>query len=158
SASMAASSPTRWGNPPAPKSRSICAMLYRPRSSPIRKRLPPSRSSCRSGFDPMLEAELYARLIADPTLAGLIGDAVYPGEAPADAPSKYVIFSRMDTMAQDTLDDAIGDDRVMLSLVSYAPNYLDALTIAAAIRPVLDGWHEPAPATVLNMTYAGEHD
>lgn len=106
----------------------------------------------------MIEADMVARLVADATLAGIVGEKIYPVEAPPGTSAPYLVFARVDTDADDTLDDTASVHRVAFAFEAYAASYKQALAIGAALKPILDGWHGAPPETIMSMTYAGEHD
>lgn len=53
---------------------------------------------------------LRARLIADATISGLVGTRIYPGRAPQKPTMPYLVYHRISTIRESTLD--IGNAKV----------------------------------------------
>lgn len=47
---------------------------------------------------------LRARLIADATMTGLVGNRIYPGRAPQKTAMPYIVYHRISTVRAATLD------------------------------------------------------
>ena len=106
----------------------------------------------------MIEADMVARLNAAATLTAIVGQKIYPVEAPPGTKAPYLVFARVDTDTDDTLDDTASVHHVMFAFEAYAATYKEALAIGAALKPILDGWNGRPPETIMSMTYTGEHD
>lgn len=53
---------------------------------------------------------LRARLIADATISGLVGNRIYPGRAPQKPTMPYLVYHRISTIRESTLD--VGNAKV----------------------------------------------
>lgn len=108
----------------------------------------------------MIEEDMVARLQAAAGVTDLLSSptATYPGEAPDGSTPSYLVYRRLDTSPDDTYDDGTSVHRVSFVIEAHAPSYGEACELAAACKPVLDGWRDDAPSSIMSMTYAGEHD
>lgn len=107
----------------------------------------------------MIEEDMVARATSDAAILALVpASAFYPVEAPPDAAGRYFVYRRADTEPADTLDDAKSVHSIVFVIEAHAPSYEEACTMAATLKPVLDGWRADAPLSIMSMTFAGEHD
>jgi hypothetical protein len=86
------------------------------------------------------EAVLRAALVANSTVAGLIGSRVYPLVAPAAASMPFVTWRRMGIQRTQTLGSPLGTPKLTLEFSIYGSTYDQAREVADAMRLVLDGY------------------
>lgn len=87
-----------------------------------------------------LETELRARLVADGTVAGLVGTRIYALILPQDPTLPAVTYQRISGPRLQSLDGAAGRGMARIQIDSWAGEYLDAQAVAAAIRGSLNGF------------------
>jgi len=83
----------------------------------------------------ILEVALQTKLAA---IAGSNG--AYPLFAPQDAAAPYILFGRVDTDRDFTLEGPSGLADARIEITPYAPGYVQALTLAGLIRQALNGF------------------
>ncbi len=84
-----------------------------------------------------LQTDLFA------LLTGLFAAQVYPGVAPDKASTPYVVYTRVSSLEQNTLDTNGGSanaKNTRLQIDVYANTYSAAQSNAAAIKTALSGW------------------
>lgn len=86
------------------------------------------------------EAVLRAALVADGTLATLIGTRIYPVIAPASAGLPFVTWRRSGIQRNQTLGAPVGVPRLSVEYGIYAASYETAREVADRMRVVLDGY------------------
>lgn len=86
------------------------------------------------------EKLLADRLQADPRVAGIIGDRVYPVIAPASAAIPFVTWRRQAVQREQTFSGPLGMPTVTLAVDMYAETYEAVRDLADACRAALDGW------------------
>lgn len=86
------------------------------------------------------EQLLANALIADPAVAAVVGQRVYPVVAPASASLPFVTWRRTGVQRSQTLSGPMGMGVVVLSVDVYADTYGEARDIADKCRAVLDGY------------------
>lgn len=91
-----------------------------------------------------VEPGLVAHLLADPSIAALVGDRVYPaGRIPEAAPLPAVTYQRVSTVAQHTLQGLGGLTQVRMQVTAWAEGdsgYAAAKAIASAVIASLVGF------------------
>lgn len=94
------------------------------------------------------EETLYAMLSGSSSLAGMVGQAVYPDAAPQDIEKPYVVFSRMSTEPVNTIHGANVGNFVSLHCVGWAATKSEAEAVGDAIVAALaDGGEVPTGRT-----------
>jgi hypothetical protein len=86
------------------------------------------------------EQLLANALVADPAVANVVGQRVYPVVAPASAALPFVTWRRTGIQRSQTLSGPMGMSVVLLSVDVYAETYGEARDIADKCRAVLDGY------------------
>ncbi len=86
------------------------------------------------------EAVLRSALIANATVAGLVGSRVYPVVAPASAALPFVTWRRVAIRRQQTLGAPMGMPVTSVEYSIYGATYEQAREVADAMRSVLDGY------------------
>jgi hypothetical protein len=86
------------------------------------------------------EQLLANALVADPAVAAVVGQRVYPVVAPASASLPFVTWRRTGIQRTQTLSGPMGMGVVLLSVDVYAETYGEARDIADRCRSVLDGY------------------
>lgn len=83
----------------------------------------------------MIEDELFT-LLAPLT----IGDAVYPVEAPEDAPSKRIVYHTINRDPNNNLDGSSGLHRWWVQIDCFDVSYEDARSLMNAVKAAFAGW------------------
>ena len=86
------------------------------------------------------EKLLADRLLADPAVAAVILNRVYPVIAPASAALPFVTWRRQAVQREQTLSGPLGMPTVSLAVDMYAETYEGVRELADTIRASLDGW------------------
>lgn len=86
------------------------------------------------------EQLLANALVADPAVAAVVGQRVYPVVAPASASLPFITWRRTGIQRTQSLSGPMGMGVVLLSLDVYAETYGEARDIADRCRSVLDGY------------------
>lgn len=105
----------------------------------------------------MIEADLIARLDAEPALAALVGGQFFPVEAPTEAAPPYLVYRRMDTDPSPTFDGK-SVEAIALVFECHASSFAASLAIGEALKAAFAGWRTEHPLTAMAMLFAGEHD
>jgi len=95
---------------------------------------------------------LRAALVANATVAGLLGTKIYPLAADTDASLPWVTWRRSAIRRQPTLSGPMGVPIVTIEYTVFAATYESARTVADAIRQVLDGYTGTADNTTVRQT------
>lgn len=98
------------------------------------------------------ESVLRAALLANGTVAGLIGTRVYPVIAPATAGLPFVTWRRVAVRRQQTLTAPMGMAITSVEYSIYGATYEQAREVADAMRQVLDGYGGTANNTEVKQT------
>lgn len=98
------------------------------------------------------EAVLRSALIANATVAGLMGDRVYPVVAPASAALPFVTWRRVGIRRQQTLGAPMGMPVTSVEYSIYGATYEQAREVADAMRFVLDGYGGTVNNTEVKQT------
>lgn len=86
------------------------------------------------------EQLLANALVADPAVAAVVGQRVYPVVAPASADLPFVTWRRTGVQRTQTLGSPMGMGVVLLAVDVFAVTYGEARDIADKCRQVLDGY------------------
>ncbi len=84
--------------------------------------------------------DIVARLLANGTLAALVGTRIYAQVAPADATTPYIVWQRTSVQRVDSHDGASGLATQMYQVNCFDEDYLDVLAVADAVRGAIDGF------------------
>ena len=106
----------------------------------------------------MIEEELKTRLSAQASLVSLVGAAIYPVEAPPGAAPPYVVYTRTDTRADNTLDPAYGYPEATFAVDAFANGFAAAKALATEVKAALDGWAGEPPAAIFHSVLIDEYD
>ena len=98
------------------------------------------------------EAVLRSALIANATVAGLVGSRIYPVLAPASASLPFVTWRRSGIEREQTLGNPMGVPRVTVEFSIFGTTYNQARELADAMRLVLDGYGGTADNTQVRQT------
>jgi hypothetical protein len=98
------------------------------------------------------EAVLRAALVADATMAGLVGTKIYPLAADTEATLPWVTWRRTAIRRQPTLAGPMGVPIVTIEFTVFAATYESARTVADRMRQVLDGYTGTADNTTVRQT------
>lgn len=79
-------------------------------------------------------------IIADPAVAMILGQRVWPVLAPASASLPFATWRRTGVTRTQGLSGPIGASTVQLAVDVYATTYEEVREAADAIRSSLDGW------------------
>lgn len=79
-------------------------------------------------------------LLADPDVAAILGDRIYPVLAPETASLPFATWRRQAVQRESSLSGPIGMPVVTLALELYAATYYAARELADRCRRKLDGW------------------
>lgn len=87
-----------------------------------------------------IEEAIYARLKADAALGALVGERIFPGQAPTDAQRPYVIYEEAAQERVRTLTGYAGLNRWAMHLDFYAGTRAQAKAVRAKVSELLDGF------------------
>jgi hypothetical protein len=79
-------------------------------------------------------------LVADPAVAAVIGQRVFPVIAPASSAIPFVTWRRASVTRSQTLSGPMGMGTVVLAVDMYAETYEQVRDLADKVRRVLDGY------------------
>jgi len=79
-------------------------------------------------------------LVADPAVAMILGQRIWPVIAPASASLPFATWRRTGVARSQGLSGPIGATSVQLAVDVFATTYEEAREAADRIRSVLDGW------------------
>ena len=88
----------------------------------------------------MVEESLNLELLADATVAGLIGTRLYPYLVPQDAELPAIAYQRISGPREYSHDGPSGQARALIQLTIEAATYAAAKSTAAAVRSALSGF------------------
>lgn len=93
---------------------------------------------------------IHAKLVADPTVAGLVTDVkglvkVFPVVVIQQTAAPYVVFSVISDVPENTFDGTADEAlrTARLQVDSYARGYVDAQTLAEAVTQVIANLNSP---------------
>ncbi|MCC5956729.1 MAG: DUF3168 domain-containing protein [Natronohydrobacter sp.] len=87
---------------------------------------------------PALQAAIYAHLVADTELQGLLGGAIFDAIPPATPPASYALIGPEEVFDRSDKTGHGAEHRLVISVVSNAGGFLSAKQIAARICELLD--------------------
>jgi hypothetical protein len=96
----------------------------------------------------MIESGLTSRLLADTTLAALIGTSIYPVLLP-EGTSTAVTYRVISKVPDYSLTSALGMVKARIEFNAWAATYAAAKAIEEAIRLSLDGYAGALPNGVI---------
>lgn len=79
-------------------------------------------------------------IAADPAVAVLLGERIWPVIAPQSASLPFATWRRTGVQRSQTLAGPMGMATVVIAVDVFATTYEEARNIADRIRSVLDGW------------------
>ena len=87
-----------------------------------------------------IEQAILALALADTTLTGMIGQRMYPDQAPQAEPFPYVVFNQADQVREKTLTGFVNLNRYTLHLEVEGSSYGQVKAVYSRLRkPVQDG-------------------
>ncbi len=86
-----------------------------------------------------LQAAIYDHLQDDPWLSALIGDAVYDAMPWGSLPETYVLLGGETAKDASDPEGAGAEHRFVVSVITSAPGFATAKTVASAVCDVLHG-------------------
>ena len=93
------------------------------------------------------EGVLRQALIDDATVAGEVGNRIYPVLAPSSADLPFITYRRVGIEREATFTGVMGVPRVTVEMACLATTYEAARELADAVRQVLDGYSGTADNT-----------
>lgn len=84
-------------------------------------------------------ANLYDFLVADTALNALIGNNVYPIQAPQNCSAPYIIYQRIATQPMATLGEATGNQFDLIQFSCFATTFEEVDSVGLALVAALDG-------------------
>jgi hypothetical protein len=81
-----------------------------------------------------IEEALVSFLMADPAVTSLIGQSLFPGDAPAGQPAPYVIYESTGTQRDSSLQQDTHLPTIDLELTAYASTKVNATAIRRTMR------------------------
>ena len=91
------------------------------------------------GVSAALQEGVYQRLIADTTLAGLVGGAIFDVVPAGSVPGTYVSLGPEDVRDRSDVSGSGAEHRFIVSVVTDAAGFQSAKLAAAAISDALTG-------------------
>ncbi len=79
-------------------------------------------------------------IAADPAVAALLGERIWPVIAPQSASLPFATWRRTGVQRSQTLSGPMGMATVLLAVDVFSTTYEEARDIADRVRSVLDGW------------------
>jgi hypothetical protein len=106
------------------------------------------------------EAAIRSALVADASVARLLGTRIYPVIAPASAAAPFATYRRSAVQRSQSLAGPTGVTTVLLALDLYAESYESVRELADVCRVALDGYGGVTPDSVLvnNVSLDNEAD
>ncbi len=92
-----------------------------------------------------IEQGLVAHLLADGTVAGIVGTRIHPGAVPQGGGTPAIVYVRRSTDREQQLDGAEGLVGVRLRLDLWHTTYAGVKALADAVRLALNGVGLVAP-------------
>lgn len=103
---------------------------------------------------------LRARLIADATMTGLVGNRIYPGRAPQKPTMPYIVYHRISTVRAATLDTGnakVPEVRIQCDVIASSQSEVE--TVLSRMRIVMDNFRGTSSGvTVLGVSVDDEQD
>ena len=94
------------------------------------------------------EKSVADALLADPDVAAIVGDRIFPVLAPETASLPFATWRRQAVQRESSLSGPIGMPVVTLALELYATTYYAARELADRCRRKLDGWGTDVASSV----------
>jgi len=106
------------------------------------------------------EAAIRSALVADASVARLLGTRIYPVIAPASAAAPFATYRRSAVQRSHSLAGPTGVTTVLLALDLYAESYESVRELADVCRVALDGYGGVSADSVLvnNVSLDNEAD
>lgn len=79
-------------------------------------------------------ADIYAALVADPTLVALVGTRIYPEKAPQDPTLPFIVYYEFANPVRQSLSGPVAVDRPRVQYSTYSTSYAQSLAVVAALR------------------------
>jgi hypothetical protein len=86
------------------------------------------------------ETFLYARLIANATVAGYVGSRIYPTLAPMGSAMPHITYQRIAVSREPALNGPTGSPVITVQITIFGTSYIDLKQIARAVRLSVDGY------------------
>jgi len=87
-----------------------------------------------------LETGLYAFLAAEAGVKALVAARIYPDAAPAGAAKPYIVYQRITTERDRTMDGPNGLAMPRMQVTCWAATYIGAKVLADAVADAIDGF------------------
>lgn len=81
---------------------------------------------------------LAVQILADPAVAGMITDRLFPERALQETERRYAIYHIEERRAEESTDSIVGLMEVSLQITAVSDDYDGAFELAHAILPVLE--------------------
>ena len=105
------------------------------------------------------ETFLYARLLADATVAGYVGTRIFPVLAPMGTAMPLAVYQRTGVSREPALNGPTGSPTITVQLTTYGTSYIVLKQIARAIRLSVDGYRGTyGNVTIERTNLTGEVD
>jgi len=99
----------------------------------------------------MIEADIIETLTDSEAVDGLVEGRVYALTRPQEDPLPAIVWQRISTVPQNSLNGFSGLDEVRIQFSCYAETLLQAKELAAAMRSALNGNSELKSTCVMEM-------
>ena len=105
------------------------------------------------------ETFLYARLLADATVASYVGTRIFPVLAPMGTAMPLAVYQRTGVSREPALNGPTGSPTITVQLTTYGTSYIVLKQIARAIRLSVDGYRGTyGNVTIERTNLTGEVD
>lgn len=105
----------------------------------------------------MIEDVLYSLLKNDATVAGLVGDKIYPYMADENIALPYIVYEETGNEPTNTKQGISDLDTISVNIESYAGSVLDLNTLRAAVRSKLERFNGiVGTKNIDTITFRGE--
>lgn len=101
-----------------------------------------------------VEQDVYDRLAADATVAGLVGTRIYPVLLPQNVAMPAIVYSRVASVPHDDLELAQNHESARVQVDCWADSYPGAKALAAAASAAL----QLAPVYAQRLTDLDDYD
>ena len=106
-----------------------------------------------------IHSALYRLLTSNGAVAALVGDRVYPMQAPQDTAYPLIVFSTIVELRAPTLAGASGAVNPKIQVDCWAESNEDADSLSDAVRLALDGYRGTVGSVVIRACALGlRHD
>ena len=99
---------------------------------------------------------IYSLLSTNTGVTNLVGNKIYPIEAPQTIAFPYIVFQAISNMPTNTKSGVSSMDKTRIQVTIVAKKQSEIDSIGAAVRSALDFIKTPAPIQII--TYEGEVD